>query len=382
LHVVYLQPHFTYPGGSGTVVLETAKRLVKRGVTVTIITQCGDPDILKGYPGIHFKFIGGPLPKSISYWVQYFATYKKVEKILDSLQPDIIFPQVFPSNYWGFLYKKHNPEIPCIWYVHDLNVYINDSRWIDGLPNPFRFFAKISNPVMKFIDKKMVSRADYVIANSDFTAHKCKKLYGISKIETIYPGVDIDDFPHEPMKKEGYFLCVSQLQKFKNIGIVIKSVFQLKQKGIPVKLIIIGDGPEKKNLVSQSEKSGLTENIIFTGRVPDRETLFSYYARALCVVFPSIDEPFGIVPVEAQAAWTPVIATRSGGPVESIVDGKAGFLIQPDSTDELTEKILYFLHNPSLAESMGISARKNVSDKFTWEKTTEKFLEVFTRFVR
>jgi len=113
----------------------------------------------------------------------------------------------------------------------------------------------------------------------------------------------------------------------------------------------------------------------------DRERLIPLYAKALCVVFPSIDEPFGIVPIEAQAAWTPVIASKTGGPMESIINGETGFLIKPDSTDELMDKILYFLQNPSIAKSMGIAGRKNVSDKFTWEKTSEKLLEVFTRYV-
>jgi glycosyltransferase involved in cell wall biosynthesis len=379
MHVVYLYTHFNYPGGATIVVLETAKRLVKKGVKVSIISQSGNAEILKEYPGIHFEFVGGPLPKSLSYWIQYFRIYKRVEKILDDTNPDIIFPQIFPANYWGFLYKNHNPKIPCIWYVHDVNVMINDSRWIAGLPVAIRFFAKISNPIMKFFDKKMVSRADYILTNSDFTAELCKRIYGISQTETIYPGLDIDEFPKTPEKKECYFLCVSRLEYFKRIDLVLRSVFLLKKAGKTIKLIIIGDGPETKKLIQQSEAYGLSAHVFFMGTI-DRELLISYYAKALCVVFPSIDEPFGIVPIEAQAAWTPVIATNCGGPVETILDGETGFLIKPDSTDEMTDRILYFLQNPSMAASMGVSARKHVSEKFTWEKTSDKLLEVFTRF--
>jgi glycosyltransferase involved in cell wall biosynthesis len=379
MHVVYLYPHFAIPGGAGTFTLETARRLIKRGIEVTIITQTGNFEILKNYPEIHFEFVGGPLPNSFSYWIHYFSIYKKVEKILDGINPDIIFPQVFPANYWGFLYKKHNPKCPCIWYAHDLNNYINNLQVMNGLPEPMRFFVKISNPIMKFIDKKMISRADYILVNSDFTARQCKKIYNISITETIYPGVDINEFPQAPVDKEDYFLCVSVLTKFKNIDLVIKSVFLLKSRGLPIKLIIIGDGPEKKNLISQCEKLGLSENIVFTGMIIDRGLLLSYYSKALCVVFPSIDEPFGIVPIESQAAWTPVIATKSGGPMESIVDGKSGYLIQPSSIDELAEKIAFFSQNPSIAKSMGIFAQKIVSEKFNWDKITEHLLEVFKR---
>jgi len=94
-----------------------------------------------------------------------------------------------------------------------------------------------------------------------------------------------------------------------------------------------------------------------------------------------VDEPFGIVPIEAQAAWTPVIATRSGGPMESVVDGETGFLVEPNSVSALAEKILYFDQNKQVAESMGITGRKNVETMFSWEKATEQLLEVFTRYV-
>jgi glycosyltransferase involved in cell wall biosynthesis len=381
MHVVYLFPHFTYPGGAGTFVLETAKRLVNKGVTVSIITQTGTSEILNGYPEIRFEFIGGPLPNSFSYWIQYFKIYKKVEKILDKINPDIIFPQVFPSNYWGFLYKKHNPKIPCIWFCQEPSAFVHDTRVINGLSGFMRFFAIASNPIMKVFDKKLVSYADYILVNSNFTANQCKKIYGISRMETIYPGVNINEFPSAPVEKEGYILCVSRLTKFKKIDLVIKSVFDVKQKWINVKLIIIGDGEEKKNLILQSEKLDLIANVIFTGKI-DRELLISYYAKALCVVFPSIDEPFGIVPIESQAAWTPVIATKSGGPMETIVDGESGFLINPDSSDDLVDKLLYFLENPLKAESMGISGRKNISNKFSWDTASEQILEVFTRHIR
>ncbi len=166
MHVVYLQPHFTYPGGSGNFVLETAERLVQRGVDVSIITQAGASDLPQRYPGIRVRFVGGSLPDTISYWVNYFRIYKRAERILDQIHPDIIFPHVFPANYWGFLYKKHNPEIPCIWFCHEPSAFVHERKVINGLSNPMRFFARSSNPLMKVIDTNLVSYADYALVNS------------------------------------------------------------------------------------------------------------------------------------------------------------------------------------------------------------------------
>ena len=380
MHVVYLQPHFTYPGGSGNFILETAERLVQRGIDVSIITQAGASDLPQRYPGIQFRFVGGSLPNTISYWANYLRIYKRVEKIIDDIHPDIIFPQVFPANYWGFLYKKHKPEIPCIWYVHDPSVFIHDRRWIDGLPNPMRFFARASNPLMKVIDTNLVSHADYALVNSKYTAEQYREIYGVLETEIVYPGVDISEFPAHPIEKDDYILCVSRLTKFKQIDLVLDALSLLEQKGISKKLVIVGDGEEKENLMKQCQKLGLVDTVTFTGKV-NRDLLISYYARAQCVVFPSVGEPFGIVPIEAQAAWTPVIATKSGGPMESVVDGETGFLVEPNSVNALAEKILYFDQNKQVAKSMGITGRKNVETMFSWEKATEQLLEVFTRYV-
>ena len=379
MHVVYLHPHFSYPGGAGTFVLETAKRLAEQGVKVSIIAQSGTSDLVHKYPEINFEFVGGSLPNTISYWVNYLRTYKKVERILDEIQPDIIFPHVFPANYWGFLYKKHNNKIPCIWFCHEPSAFVHNRQVIEGLPNPMRFFAKVSNPIMKGIDTHLVSHVDSVLVNSKFTAEKCREIYGISATGIIYPGVDLTEFPKDPAEKEDYILCVSRLTRFKRIDLVLDALSLLKQKGINKKLVIVGNGEEKTTLMEQSQRLGLTDTVTFTGKL-SRELLISYYAKAQCVVFPSVDEPFGIVPIEAQAAWTPVIAARSGGPMESVIDGESGFLVKPNSADEIADKLLYISQNKEVAKSMGISARRNVSTVFSWEKASEQLLEVFTHY--
>ena len=379
MHIVYLHPHFTYPGGAGTVVLETAKRLQQRGTKVSIVTQTISSEIKKSYPEINFECIGGQLPNTIFYWLNFFIYYSKVEEILDKINPDIVFPHVFPSNYWGFLYKRHNPKIPCIWFCHEPSAFVHDMRVINGLSNPMRFLAKLSNPVMRVLDRKLVSYSDHILVNSNFTANRCKEVYGYETSDTVYPGIEMDEFPATPAEKEAYFLCVSQLTKFKNVDQAITSVARLKEKGIDIKLIVVGDGPERKHLIEQAGNLGITENIHFPGKV-DREQLISLYARALCVIFLSVDEPFGIVPIEAQAAWTPVIATKSGGPLESVIDDESGFLISPNSVDELMEKLLYLSKNPHVAVQMGITGRNCVSQSYSWDVAANRLLEIFAGY--
>ena len=78
MNILYFHPHFTYPGGAGKFVLETGERLAKMGHNVTVLAQSGDPEIIKDYPDVKFKFIGGPLPNTISHWVQLPLLIKRV----------------------------------------------------------------------------------------------------------------------------------------------------------------------------------------------------------------------------------------------------------------------------------------------------------------
>ncbi|MGV8108427.1 glycosyltransferase [Methanospirillum sp.] len=121
------------------------------------------------------------------------------------------------------------------------------------------------------------------------------------------------------------------------------------------------------------------DKITFTGKL-SRDLLISYYAKALCVVFASIDEPFGIVPIESQAAFTPVIATKSGGSLEMVNEGKTGFLIEPNSLDELAERVQYLSQNRDVVEIMGIAGRKFVENNFSWDVATERLFDVFQKF--
>jgi len=90
----------------------------------------------------------------------------------------------------------------------------------------------------------------------------------------------------------------------------------------------------------------------------------------------------GSFPSRSRLRGPPVITTRSGRPIESVVDGETEFLVEPNSVNTLAEKILYFDQNKQVAESMGIAGRKNVETIFSWEKATEQLLEVFPRYVR
>lgn len=370
MNILYFHPHFTYPGGAGKFVLETGERLAKMGHNVTVLAQSGDEAIIGDYPNIEFKFIGGPLPNTISHWIQLPILMKRIFEITDDMDIDIIFPQVFPANYWGFLFKRKYPDIPCIWYAHDLSAFIHQMEWIKSLKNPIKTLAIISNPVVKLIDYKLVSNVDEIITNSNFTSKFIKKTYNRNS-KIIYPGVDITRFTPSNNKKNNIF-AISRLIKVKNVDLLLEAISSVNN----AHLYIGGDGEHKEELIRLSNDLNINKRVTFLGKLSEKKLNY-YYSTSKIVVFPSVNEPFGIVPIEAMASGTPVIASNSGGVVDSVINGKTGFLVEPNNINEMSTKIKEILDDDELCVSMAKKARIHVENNFTWDIAAKRLDELF-----
>src|SRR5207249_1569227 len=120
-------------------------------------------------------------------------------------------------------------------------------------------------------------------------------------------------------------------------------------------------------LLKEKLAGDLAGKVTFHGLLP-RVELIDHYYNADVFVFPSIrNEGFGAPPVEAMADGTPVVATRSGGMVETVRDQETGFLIEKNDCHALAEAILKLLENDALREHMGKAARRHVFEHFNWD---------------
>ncbi|PSB19694.1 glycosyltransferase family 1 protein [Phormidesmis priestleyi ULC007] len=117
------------------------------------------------------------------------------------------------------------------------------------------------------------------------------------------------------------------------------------------------------------------DKVSFPGAVPRVELVDRFY-NADIFVFPSIwDEGYGIPPVEAMAAGVPVVATRSGAVVETVQDGKTGFLVEKEDVQAIADAIVRLLEDDDLRETMGKAGRQRAMEFFTWERVAEKMLD-------
>lgn len=188
-------------------------------------------------------------------------------------------------------------------YAWDLqHQYLQEANLTRGIKS---LLARFLLYRMRFWDKLSADRPDCLIANSNFIASRIQKIWR-RDAETIYPPVDISAFtPTE--KKENFFLAASRLVPYKKMHLIVESFKTLPNE----KLIIIGDGPDFKKI--QQIKP---PNVELLGFQPTK-VLADYMQRAKAFIF-AAEEDFGILPLEAQACATPVIAFGRGGARETV----------------------------------------------------------------
>lgn len=227
----------------------------------------------------------------------------------------------------------------------------------------FNKFIKMMLPVLlsglKKWDLKTNENVDHFIAISKYIAKRIEDYYKVNS-EVIYPPVNVNAFSPSGSISD-YFLIVSRLNAHKKLDIAIRAFNKL---GLPLK--VIGEGPYKNELMGMAGK-----NIEFLGKVPDEE-LPGLYSRCRAFIFPG-EEDFGIAPVESQAAGRPVIAYRSGGALETVVENKTGVFFDELNEDSLADAVKRFLGMDFDVKTIRDNALK--FDKEVFKKQIISFVE-------
>lgn len=210
------------------------------------------------------------------------------------------------------------------------------------------------NPVLDMLcrwDRVSCDRVDMFVALSENVKNRIRLFYG-RDARVVYPPVDTEYWTPKPTtappsQQPAYDLVVSALVPYKRIDLAIAAYNRMDAK-----LVIVGDGKELTRLRAMAGP-----NIEFKGRLPD-EQIRELYRNARFVIFPG-EEDFGLVPVEAQACGTPVIALGRGGTLETVETGVSGVFFDEQTPDALIQAV-------RRAESMQW-------DSSAIRKNTEKF---------
>jgi len=204
--------------------------------------------------------------------------------------------------------------------------------------NPIiKFFGELINHYMRVVDFKHAQKVNQFIANGEETQERIKKFYRRKSV-VIYPPVQLALAESELEKikeksEQDYYLFVNRLGLQKHPELALEVCLKLKKK-----LKIVGVGPMLEDLKEMANGSNLIE---FMGAVDDKQ-LAQLYAGAKALLYPVEDEDFGMVPIEAMMAGTPVIAHNSGGPRYTVVPGENGVLFEGLSLEGLEEAVKKF----------------------------------------
>jgi len=380
MRIALIHPHFTYLGGSSRFVLEISKQFVSKGVDVTIITQRSYGTVLKTYRNLSIVNISGHLPKSLGFWLSIPKLQQKVIQAVRFFRPNVVIPNAFPSNY--FL-RPNVVKCPVVWYCHDPAAFLYDHQAVSGLKGYMRWITETFRFPLRIYDKHVVRTFDDVICNSHYTASIVKRIYN-REFKVVHGGVDAKLFRpkenHTAKTNKKTILTVGALIKRKRIDYFLRAIKLLSQMRNDFKVLIVGDGEEKANLLSLVNDLQIDNLVRFCGFITDSE-LLDVYSESYMVVHPAIHEPFGIVPLEAMAMEKPVIGCVGGGPAETIVDGKTGYVVPPHGIDCLVEAMDTLLSNESMAKEMGKRGREHVQHDLSWSITADKILKIIEKLL-
>lgn len=294
----------------------------------------------------------------------YLFIIKKIKSIVKEIKPDILHSHYATSyGLFGRMCSYH-PFVVSVW-GSDINEFPNQ-----GILN-------------KKILQNILKSCDAVCATSNSLANRTSK-YCDDNISITPFGVDLSLFKNSiPVLSNNYITIgiVKNLEKVYAHDILIQAFSQLvaKFKDRDFRLLIVGEGSERKKLMELSKELGIINKVTFTGHI-DNNSVANYVNKMDIVCIPSLFEGFGVSAVEACACGRPVIASNVGGLKEIIRDGYNGYLVEPSNVIDLQIKLEKMLGDRNKLIEFSQNALKVVKEKYNWEQNAEEMWKVYDRF--
>ncbi len=250
------------------------------------------------------------------------------------------------------------------------------------LPDP------VGESIMQSYLPSFCRACDLVIAPSEGLRQILLRMGVDANIDVVPNGVDLQPFSNPAKRREraefGFrpdhivLTYMGRLGPEKNLSFLLRAFAGTAQAYHHVRLLVIGDGPERENLQDQARNMGVESKVCFTGMVPYAE-LPGYLAAADTFVTASVTEVHPLSVIEAMATGLPVLGIQSPGVGDTVVDGETGFLSTEDQA-AFTAKMVRLVTEHDLRCQMGLKAR-NASATYSIDRTTQIMLEHYRRVI-
>ena len=378
MRVAHVTPTFPpYYAGTGTVCFYNARELARLGHDVTVITARQRFEHQDHLPGVRMQTLPAVLRLGNAPLLPHLLSVTGFDVI------HLHLPFIFGAELTWL-----NARWRGLPYVVTYHMDLCGLGYRKVLFTAYQ--SLLLAPMLRDAAKILPTTLDYARVSRlapILTQHPDKVLAipnGVD-IQFFHPGVDSRGLRHRYGLAEGdvMVLFVAALDKahlFKGLEVLLRALAQLSADA--TKALIVGEGEMKKSYMRLAQRLGLSERVIFCGRVP-QEQLPNHYALADCLVLPSITmgEAFGIVLLEAMACGKPVIASNLPGVHSVVSDGKDGLLVRPGSVADLAEKLQTLLDDPQRRQEMGEQGRAKVETKYAWPKIIPRLVEVYEEVV-
>ena len=372
-------------GGMNVYVLQAARELARRGLSVDIFTRYHDPNDLQvdeleyGVRLVHLK--AGPYDSAKE------GLYEYIPEFLTSLEAfhrsgDTRYDLV-QSHYWlsgpvgEILSEMWN--VPHAITFHTLAKTKKQARSGEHEPE-----------MRSTVEQRSMERADAVVVSTAQEGEDIRRLYGKSSrtVRVIPAGVDLNLF--KPVQKEEarralglseskVVLYVGRLEPLKGVDILLEAVWRLEDRS-DTRLLVVGGGlqtdDEFRRLKASADRLGIADMVTFTGSVKQSD-LPVYYSAADVFALPSYYESFGLVALEAMACGAPVVASRVGGLKTFVENGVTGYLIPWRCPEPFAQRLDMLLANPSLREKLGKAGRAAALE-MGWGRTADSLIDLYS----
>ncbi len=317
--------------------------------------------------------------------------YLELKKVLKEFNPDVVSVHtignaspaiLLPLKKYPTVYIVHGPEF----FVKSLRAWCFPKHYFKGGIqdlNNLNWIGKLRYAYFRLTDgiiyKIALKNVDLFVTLSSYM-HSLLLRDGIENKFVQY-GTRLME--HVSLKKDeikNNILYVGRLESFKGVDYLINAMPEIIKIFPTARLCIAGDGTEKKNLISLTNKLNLQENLEFKGQV-NRASIEKLYIDSSVLVVPSVwDEAFGKIGIEAMSVGRPVVASNVGGISDWLKDRENGFLIQPKNSKVISDSIIKLFSDEDLLLKMGNKGRE-LSLDFDISKHVDRMIEVYDKVI-
>ena len=366
-----------YPtyGGSGVLATELGIGLAKKGHDIHFISYKRPARLINFIPNVYLHEVGTyeyPLfehPPYDSLLASKIVDVTLYEK-LDVLHVHYAIPHATVAFLANQILESKGTKLPIVTTLHGTDITLV------GLDKSLSSVVEFS-----------INKSDKVTTVSESLKAQTKSYFNtVREISVIYNFINLKRFSRRenPEARDSFapngekiMMHISNFRKVKRVEDVVK-VFSKVRERIPVKLLLVGDGPERIKVQETCRSLGICNDITFLGRQDAVEDLLSL---ADLFILPSAKESFGLAALEAMACGVPVISTNAGGLPEVNIEGETGFLTDVGDIDAMAAKSIEILSDEDKLSSFRVNAR-NKALEFSREKIVPQYEQLYQACIR